>query len=377
MIGANSKKVIASFFVSLLVAVTLCGCGAGGGNSTPLANTTTPIYTSAPATITLNPGQTSNFTVGGGGGGLKFTTYSASSSNTLIAIATISGTSFSITGASVGTAVILVQDTAGNTVKIDTTVSTPGGTGSTGGTLYIAAPTAVSVAQAHTNTYTVGGGSGGYIAASSDSAVVIATIAGSSLTINGVSPGYASVVVFDSAGTSTKLSVNVSGTNGVQLFYTTTPTPLVLTTGSTPTYTIFGGVLPYTVTSSNQAVVTGLISDRSLTLSALIAGVSTLNIFDANGAKIPVDISVVSTGTNNALFTTAPAAVVIGIGKGATYTIGGGTAPYTATSANTTAVTASVVGNQLMVTGNVAAATVEVVTFDSTGTAVHFNVTVN
>lgn len=52
-----------------------------------------------------------------------------------------------------------------------------------------------------------------------------------------------------------------------------------------------------------------------------------------------------------ALFTTAPSAITLDAGGAATYTVGGGVAPYTVTSGNTSKVSASLAGSALTVSG--------------------------
>ncbi len=75
------------------------------------------------------------------------------------------------------------------------------------------------------------------------------------------------------------------------------------------------------------------------------------------------------------LFTTAPSKITLASGGSATYTIGGGTAPYTATSGNTAVVTATASGSNLTISSS-SAGTAQVAVVDSTGKTVTIDLTV-
>ena len=73
----------------LLCAALLAACGGGGTADVVVDKAGVALFTSAGAGITLDPGTKSTYTIGGGGGA-KFTSYSAASSNAAIATATVS-----------------------------------------------------------------------------------------------------------------------------------------------------------------------------------------------------------------------------------------------------------------------------------------------
>ena len=75
-------------------------------------------YTTAPSAVTVAAGATASFAVGGGS-----SPYYASSSNTAIATASISGASLIINGVASGTATVTVSDSKGSTKS--TTVTVP------------------------------------------------------------------------------------------------------------------------------------------------------------------------------------------------------------------------------------------------------------
>ena len=66
------------------------------------------------------------------------------------------------------------------------------------------------------------------------------------------------------------------------------------------------------------------------------------------------------------MFSTMPAAVTLTVGEAPTYTVGGGTAPYTANSSNLNVAAATVSGATLTITGKVSG-TSTVTVFDATG----------
>ncbi len=78
---------------------------------------------------------------------------------------------------------------------------------------------------------------------------------------------------------------------------------------------------------------------------------------------------------SSTLFTTAPSKITLASGGSANYTIGGGTAPYTATSGNTAVVTATASGTTLAI-NSTSAGLVPVAVVDSSGKTVTIDVTV-
>lgn len=116
-------------------------------------------------------------------------------------------------------------------------------------------------------------------------------------------------------------------------------------------YAIQGGVKPYSVFSNDPAVVVGWIGgDDFVSIGTVVAGKATVTVLDSKGTKF--DIAVTS-GSSTAFFTTAPAALSLspGAAQARTYTLGGGTGPYTATSNFPSVATVTVDGNRMTITG--------------------------
>jgi hypothetical protein len=156
------------------------------------------------------------------------------------------------------------------------------------------------------------------------------------------------------------------------------------TTGQTLVFVITGGSPGYSATSSNESIATltqPVLNNGVYIFTAKLnsAGAVTLTVVDSKSATVPVAITV-TTSAAASLITSAPKSVTIGIGAAykQSYTIGGGTLPYTATSANTNVATAMpdpLNPSKVIITG-VAAGTADVFVTDAAGTS-SVTITVN
>jgi hypothetical protein len=160
---------------------------------------------------------------------------------------------------------------------------------------------------------------------------------------------------------------------------TLTPTDSTANVGQTITYVITGGVAPYSITPSNSAIatvsaVTASGSQSTFTATVHSLGTATLVLTDAAGTTVSSVLAVWPSG--NDLFTSAPSAVIIAPGASATYSIGGGLAPYTAVSSNTSVATASISNGSTLFVGGVAVGDARIVVTDAMGAQVEINVTV-
>jgi len=155
--------------------------------------------------------------------------------------------------------------------------------------------------------------------------------------------------------------------------FTTAPSALTLVVGTAQTYTVSGGLAPYTVNSNNDAISVASIAVNKLSIAAVSVGAATIGILDASGKPIALSVTVISSATP--LFTSAPASVTISNGGTRTYTIGGGLAPYTATSSDTIIAATSVIGSTLSIEG-VAGGSTSVLVRDAANTIVTISVKV-
>jgi hypothetical protein len=333
------KLLIVSLMAWLLVA-----CG-GGGGAAPFA---VALYTTAPAAVSLSVAASSSYTVGGG-----TAPYTVSSGSAAVASVSVSGTTLSINGLTAGTAQITVLDATGKSVSTTVTV----GDATAAAALWTTAPSAVTVGVAPAMTsYTIGGGTAPYLATSGNTAVVTASVNGTGLTLSGVSAGTAQVAVFDATGKSVSISVTVGAATSTVTAAALTvraPTPLTFAAGTAATYTVAGGVAPYEARSGNTAVVVAnIVNGNSLSIAGIAAGgPAQVQVFDAAGATASVAVTVATASSATALYSTAPSSVALDTAGTRTFTIGGGTGPYTATSSNESVAKATVTGSTLTVIG--------------------------
>lgn len=141
------------------------------------------------------------------------------------------------------------------------------------------------------------------------------------------------------------------GTGSNSTFKVVAPASMIQQVGLLQKFAVSGGVKPYSVVSNDPAVATGWIGgDDVLYVGTVVAGTATITVSDASGSRYSI---LVTSGSSTPLYTTAASSLTItpGVAYAQTYTIGGGTRPYTATSSFPSAVTVTVNGNQMTITG--------------------------
>ena len=160
-----------------------------------------------------------------------------------------------------------------------------------------------------------------------------------------------------------------------QTLVTTAGSAVVLPVSSASQFEVSGGVPPYRVANSDQAIAVGAISGKVLTIGAVSAGSTNLRVLDNSGAFIAINVRV---GSSIPLYTTAASSLTIGVGDSAsrTFTIGGGGAPYTVQgSANQVARVEMISATQWKVTG-ITIGTTAVKIRDAAGTEIQVAVSV-
>ncbi|BBB58784.1 hypothetical protein UNDKW_0511 [Undibacterium sp. KW1] len=349
------KYIRGLFALILLIGLTACG---GGGGSAGNTSNGAKVFTTAPEKLTLSPGATQTFTVGGGVPG-----YSASSSNGA-AIVTLNGSTLTIKGGGGGSATVTVKDAAGVAVTIDVTIGS-------GLDLFTTAPETVTVpVGGQSAEYTIGGGSLVYEVASSDNSIANVVFSGNRFVIVGSTGGKADITVRDSIGGKVLIKVTVGS---VDALFSTAGTDINVGVNAAVTYTVGGGNGPYSVGSSNTAVATANISGNKLTVTGTGVGTANIVLRDATSGNVTIKVTVGSTAD---LFTSAPAVLTVGIGTSSpTFTIGGGSQVYTVTSGNTQIAGVGINGNKFTISG-VSAGKTSVIVKDSLGHNVIIDVTI-
>ncbi len=163
---------------------------------------------------------------------------------------------------------------------------------------------------------------------------------------------------------------------GTALF-STAPSAVTLSVGVSTSYTIGGGTPLYKASSSNSNVATAVIGSNgtTLTIGGVSAGSAQISILDAVGANVTITVTIPPSVTNVTLYTTSASAITVAVGGVNTFTIGGGAAPYSASSSNAIVAAANIAGNVLTINGIVTGAS-QVLVFDATGASVSIGVTV-
>jgi hypothetical protein len=184
----------------------------------------------------------------------------------------------------------------------------------------------IAVGAANAQGFNLSGGVAPYSVVSSNPTVLAATVSGSRVTLTGLTAGTANVVLSDNVGTTLTVPITVSSSAGPALF-TTAPSALTVTRGTTPSYSIGGGIGPYTVTSSNTGVLNATVVGNTLTLSTVGNGAATLLVRDAANSTVTIAATVAS-----APITLNPTAYTAFVGDVLYSTIQGGIAPFTGLS---------------------------------------------
>ena len=241
----------------------------------------TALYSTAPSTLTLAKDTQRSFTVSGGLPG-----YSAESTDARIVAATLTGSSFSIRGVATGTASVLIRDTVNGLVTLNVTV---GGDSLLG--LFTSAPASLTVAKGTQSTYSVGGGVAAYTVESSDRRVATVSLTGNSMVLNAVDFGSALITIRDAAGTTLTVNLKVESSSP-GTFFTSAPSAVSMTAGTSESYVIGGGAPPYSAVSSDARVVTGAVNGSTLIISALKVGSAAVQVVDAAGKTLQVVVTV-------------------------------------------------------------------------------------
>ncbi len=362
-------------FMSLFLAALLTACGGGGDGAGKVGLPTgVALYTNAPGTVTLAAPAQSTFTIGGG-----TPTYSAASSNKDIATASVSGTSLTVVGVGAGSATVTVTDAVGAAVNVAITISAPPQPpGVAPATLFTTAAGTLTVGLGASSTYTVGGGVPAYAISSSNTAVATATLSGTSFSVTGVGAGSAQVVITDAAGTALGVAVTVGAAAAPGPLFTTAPSDITLAVDAAITFAMGGGQPPYSATSGNAGVARVATNGSAILITGISQGATQVALVDGAGDKITLAVTVgtvVTPTTPTPLFTTAPTEIAVAIDAGATFAMGGGQAPYSASSSNAAVAKVATNGSAVVITG-VSQGAAQIVLGDGAGAKVTVAVTV-
>ena len=171
-----------------------------------------------------------------------------------------------------------------------------------------------------------------------------------------------------------------SGTVGLPTgtaLFTNAPASVTVAAGAKTDYTIGGGTPTYMAASSNRDVATATVSGTGLSITGVGAGSATITVTDATGTAtaIGVTVSAPVVQSPSTLFSTAAGALTVPVGGSASYSIGGGRAPYAISSSNTSVASATINGSNFTVSG-LGSGAARIVITDAAGIALDLVVTV-
>lgn len=147
---------------------------------------------------------------------------------------------------------------------------------------------------------------------------------------------------------------------------TNAPSNLTLPLGTERSYTLSGGLAPYTVASSGADVVSVLQTSGTFKLSALKAGVAQVRLQDAQGQAITLTVTVTKDATP-ILTVQAPDSVVLRIGLAQSYQITGGQGAYGVASSDADVLRATVEANGMLNLVAVSSGNASVRVYDQSG----------
>ena len=221
-------------------------------------------------------------------------TYLASSSNTGIVTASVSGSTVTVTGVAAGMATVTVtaSDPGGLTASLSASVTVepanraPVATGSVPAQSLTAGQSVqVDVAPFFSDP---DGDALTYLASSSNTGIVTASVSGSTVTVTGVAAGMATVTVTasDPGGLTASLSASVTVEPANRAPVATGSVPAQsLTAGQSVQVDVApffsdpdGDALTYSASSSNTGIVTASVSGSTVTLTALATGSATATV---------------------------------------------------------------------------------------------------
>lgn len=327
---------------------------------------------------TLPTGQSTNIIVSGGSGSY----YISSNSNSNIVQASIANSTITLTGNTAGSATISVCASLGGCASLVVNVSYA----ASGGNIALSQST-LTLSTGQTLSVIISGGTAPYNLLKYSDTIFQGSIAGNILSISGISGGTEQIAVCSASGGCTWLTLVVNGSSSSSSTFqpVLSPSTLSLGLGQTSTVSISGTGSYYISGNTNPTVATIQISGNTASVSAIGYGTANVSICQSGGQCNVLTISVSSTPTNApipgctstvgystvtgqlcslggtplmntttpSLITFSKPNVVLSAGQSATVTVYGGASSnyYVAFNSNTSAMTASMIGSTLSISG--------------------------
>ena len=309
--------------LGLFMAMLLASCGGGGGYAGDTGATNALRMSPLLSDVSLPVGYYSDVAVISQG----VKPYHVLSSDASVSAVLLDDNTLRVYAVQPGSSTVSVQDSSVSQASISMTVTVQVAT------LTTSIGSEITLAPLQSQSFTISGGGAPYTVASNNPSV--ATVgAGSngSYTITaGRTVGTAGIVITDSYGTSTTVTVTVA----IAQTLSVAPTTVSGVAGTSSTISIIGGVAPYTVTSSNSTVASVSLSGSIATVNLLSAGTATLVVRDATTAT-PATVTVTVTPAPQKFLVIPPTqnlteTPATGTTASVTYQFVNGTGPYYAT----------------------------------------------
>lgn len=225
----------------------------------------------------------------------------------------------------------------------------------------VAAPSALTLQVGMSQQYSIRGGVQPYTVFSNNPAVAVGWLVGDDVvSVGTVASGSATVTVMDLKGSKQDLTITSGSTTA---FYKTVPDALTVAPNAPVTFQIGGGTPGYTVTSSNNSVVTASVSGNLVTITGLLIGSTTPTITfrDAAGATLTTTVTVATVPLS-----VSPTNVTAFINDSVFARISGGVPPYRVDTGVTDAISYSLANvNELTIKLLRQMASYEVIILDS------------
>jgi hypothetical protein len=217
----------------------------------------------------------------------------------------------------------------------------------------------------------VSGGTRPYTAASNNTTIALASVSDSTLSVAAVRGDTtpATVTVTDAKNAKVTLTVNVTNSPLLGSF-TLSPSEMTVSPGATRNLTITGGTPPFTVVAAKPTIASAAVSGNVVTVTGVSEGVNAeLRVIDSKGVTQTATVTVAASFpymSGLALFSNMPFNLTLRPNTSRTFTLGGGTGPYSAVSSNPAAVATTVRGGALILDAGVSGSTTLTIT-DNTG----------
>lgn len=351
-------------------ALSLAACG-GGSDSTSSSTTTPllPLALTGATSLTLVPTELGRVEVTGG-----TRPYTATSTNTAIALASVSDGTLNVAAVRGDTTPVTVTVTDAKSAKVALTVNV---TNSPLLGSFTLSTRDLAVSPGATQTLTITGGTPPFTTVAAKPTIATAAVSGNVVTVTGVSEGVnAEVRVIDSKGATQTAAITVAAplpsTSGLALF-SNMPFNLTLRPNTGRTFTLGGGTGPYTAVSSNTAAVATTVRGGALILDAGVGGSSTLTITDNTGQTLTQAVRLLNT---SAPLTVTSTAVTGTVGTTTNVGIAGGLPPYRSVNNSTTQLGKATVinGDTLQITFLAAGAPMRISVLDAEDSSVNLDI---